>query len=238
MDVQADEVHLWLIDLDQPPDLFDAMLQDDERARAARFIRRLHQDRFRVGRGAVRAVLAGYLEREPHLLQLSYGPHGKPGLADAGDLRFNLSHSDRWAMLGVGRGADIGVDIEAIRELSDLDAVARRTFTALENRELDALPAALRARGFYACWTRKEAMVKAAGVGLAFELEWCEVAVDPMMDRLDVDVGRPAEVAGRYSLRCFEPIEGFPAAVAVRRGLAGPPPSSSRLSTRFFRVAS
>lgn len=236
MRLQADEVHLWLIDLDQSPEPFDAALQPDERERAARFIRRQHQDRFRVGRGALRTVLAGYLGQEPRLLRFSYGAHGKPALAESAELRFNLSHSDRWAMLGVVRGVDIGVDIEAIRELADLDAVARRTFTTRENGELDALPAGLRTRGFFACWTRKEAMVKAAGVGLALELDWCEVAVDPMMDRLDVAVGGSPQIAGRYCLWCLEPVAGLPAAVAIRSSPAGPGSSRLRLCSRIFRI--
>ncbi|WP_395709661.1 4'-phosphopantetheinyl transferase family protein [Reyranella sp.] len=237
MHLQADQVQLWLIDLDQAPEPFDALLQDDERERAARFIRRQHQDRFRVGRGALRAVLGGYLGQEARFVRFAYGAHGKPALAEGTDLRFNLSHSDRWAMLGVVRGVDIGVDIEAIRDLADLDAVARRTFTARENRELDALPAGFRTRGFYACWTRKEAMVKAAGVGLAFELDWCEVAVDPTMDCLDVKVGGSSQIAGQYRLWCLEPVAGLPAAVAIRSNPAESGSSSLRLCSRIFRVA-
>jgi 4'-phosphopantetheinyl transferase len=173
-DLRGDEVHLWLIDLDQPEECRDrlgAVLQADERERAARFLRRQHQDRFRVGRGGLRVVLGKYLATEPGLLQFDYGAHGKPALAGGAELRFNLSHPDRWALLGVVRGSDIGVDIEAIRDLADIGAVAERTFTPGENRALATLLAALYARGFNACWMSKEAMVKAAGVGFAFELD-------------------------------------------------------------------
>ena len=96
--LQEDEVHLWLIDLDQPEEqraTLGAALDAGERARAARFVRRQHQDRFTVGRGALRVLLASYLATSPETLRLVYGPHGKPGLAEGDDgLRFNLSHSD------------------------------------------------------------------------------------------------------------------------------------------------
>jgi len=236
--LQKDEVHLWLIDLDQPEEqraMLGAALDADERARAARFLRRQHQDRFTVGRGALRVLLGSYLAMPPERLQLVYGPHGKPGLAEGDDgLRFNLSHSDRWALLGVVRGSEIGVDIEAARDMADMAAVARRTFSARENRELAALPADAYRRGFYACWTRKEALVKAAGVGVAFELDWFEVDVDPALDRLDVEIGGAPAIAGHYALWCLEPFDGFPAAVALR-GSAGPGSRQRRLAVRIFR---
>ena len=223
--LQEDEVHLWLIALDQPGEqraALGAVLDAEERARAARFLRRQHQERFTVGRGALRVLLGAYLATPPERLQLVYGPHGKPGLADGDDgLRFNLSHSDRWALLGVVRGSDIGVDIEAARDMADMAAVARRTFSARENRALAALPAASYGRGFFACWTRKEALVKAAGVGFAFELDWFEVDVDPALDRFDVEIGGAPAIAGHYALWCLEPVEGFAAAVALRESRPG-----------------
>jgi len=236
--LQEDEVHLWLIDLDQPEEqraTLGAALDAGERARAARFVRRQHQDRFTVGRGALRVLLASYLATSPETLRLVYGPHGKPGLAEGDDgLRFNLSHSDRWAVLGVARGSEIGVDIEAARDMVDMAAVARRTFSARENRALAALPADSYRRGFYACWTRKEALVKAAGVGFAFELDWFEVDVDPALHRLHVEIGGAPAIAGHYALWCLEPVDGFPAAVALRGSRTGPCSRHRRLAVHAF----
>lgn len=236
--LQEDEVHLWLIDLDQPEEqraTLGAALDAGERARAARFLQRRHQDRFTVGRGALRVLLASYLATPPETLRLVYGPHGKPGLAEGDDgLRFNLSHSDRWAVLGVARGSEIGVDIEAARDMVDMAAVARRTFSARENRALAALPADAYRRGFYACWTRKEALVKAAGVGFAFELDWFEVDVDPALHRLDVEIGGAPAIAGHYALWCLEPVDGFPAAVALRGSRTGPCSRHRRLAVHAF----
>src|SRR5262249_56258302 len=117
------------------------------------------EDRFAVGRGVLRWVLARYLGIDPTALTLTYGPYGKPLLMGAGDLRFNLSHSEGEALLGVARGVEIGVDIEAVRPLRDRDDVAQRTFTAGENRALAGLPPALRDSGFFPRWAAHEAVV-------------------------------------------------------------------------------
>ena len=217
-------MHLWLINLDQPDDVqreLVGLLQDDERARAARFARPQLRDRFAVGRGVLRRLVGRYLRMDPAALRLAEGPYGKPLLADEADLRFNLSHSEGQALLGVARGVEIGVDIEAVRPLRDRDDVARRTFTAGENRALSALPSTLRDAGFFACWTRKEAVVKTTGIGFAFELDWFDVPVNPVLgeaDRpLELTVGGPAEVAGSYALWSPRTVEGFAAAVAIRR---------------------
>jgi 4'-phosphopantetheinyl transferase len=241
--IERDEVHLWRVDLDQPDDVrreLVGLLEDDERARAARFARPLLQDRFAVGRGALRWVLARYLGMDPAALPLAYGPYGKPMLMGAGDLRFNLSHSEGQALLGVARGVEIGVDIEAVRPLRDRDAVARRTFTAGENRALEALPPALRDSGFFACWTRKEAVVKTTGIGFAFELDWFDVPVGPVLSTTDrpveLAVGGPSGVAGSYALWSPRVVESFAAAVAIRSadGTTLPP---LRLHQRAFDAA-
>jgi 4'-phosphopantetheinyl transferase len=241
--IERDEVHLWLINLDQPDDVqreLVGLLQDDERARAARFARPLLQHRFTVGRGVLRRLVARYLGADPAALRLAQGPYGKPLLADASDLRFNLSHSEGQALLGVARGVEIGVDIEAVRPLRDRDDVARRTFTAGENRALAALPPPLRDAGFFACWTRKEAVVKTTGIGFAFELDWFDVPVSPVLgapDRaLELAVGGLAEVAGSYALWSPRVVESFAAAVAIRRS-DGSALAGLRLRQRTFDAA-
>lgn len=241
--MERDEVHLWLVDLDQPHDVrreLIGLLRDDERARAARFARPLLQDRFAVGRGVLRWVLARYLGMDPAALSLTYGPYGKPLLMGAGDLRFNLSHSEGQALLGVARGVEIGVDIEAVRPLRDRDDVAQRTFTVGENRALAVLPPALRDAGFFACWTRKEAVVKTTGIGFAFELDWFEVPVGALLEAPDrpveLTVGGPSEVAGSYALWSPRAVESFAAAVAIRRA-DGTVPPALRLHQRTFDAA-
>jgi 4'-phosphopantetheinyl transferase len=121
-----------------------------------------------AGRGFLRMILSRYIGVRPTRLQFCYGPQGKPALAGSdgmGGLRFNVSHSHGLALYAVTRSREIGVDLEAIRLDLDVERIAERCFSSRERSVLAALPAHLRAQAFFACWTRKEAFVKAKGSG-------------------------------------------------------------------------
>ena len=183
--LDADEVHAWLIDLDapapgdRPPTEY---LSDDEHARAARFRFDDHRRRFATARGLMRWLLAHYTGSDPAALRFGHGPAGKPALLAApaaADLAFNLSHSGGHALLGVARGMALGVDIESVRAVPDSASIASSLFATAEVQALQALPLPRRSEGFFACWTRKEAYVKALGGGLSVPLDGFEVSVDP-----------------------------------------------------------
>ncbi|HEV2472156.1 MAG TPA: 4'-phosphopantetheinyl transferase superfamily protein, partial [Chthonomonadales bacterium] len=169
------EIHVWQFDLDSLPDRADAAAQlmcPDEQARAARFHFSSHRLRFTAAHSALRAVLARYLETDPRAIEFGVGRHGKPFLAGKvqGKLTFNLSHSHGRALLAVSRRFTLGVDIEFIRpDFAGLD-IARRYFSHVELQALEALAPELRAQAFFLCWTRKEAFIKATGMGLSFPL--------------------------------------------------------------------
>lgn len=127
----------------------------------------------------MRQVLGGLLDQAAASLQFEPEAHGKPRLtggAAARRLAFNLSHSGGWALLGWSWQGDIGVDVELWRAMSDEAALVRRFFSAAENAAYDALPAAQRRRGFFDCWTRKEAYIKAVGRGLGLPLDSFDVS--------------------------------------------------------------
>jgi 4'-phosphopantetheinyl transferase len=175
----------WLhcFELQAPPAEFDslaALLSDGERARAARFHFADHAARFTVAHGRLRQWLAPLLGIAPERVAFTAGPHGKPALAGdaAGSgIQFNLSHSDTLGLVGWCAGRHIGVDIERWRSLRDEAALARRYFSAGEAAAYEALPAEHRSEGFFNCWTRKEAYVKAVGRGLTLPLDSFDVAL-------------------------------------------------------------
>lgn len=147
------------------------LLSAEERARAGRFRIAEARDRFVAARAELRRRLAARLGADPAMLALVDGPWGKPRLADpdaAACLSFNLSHSADWAAIALADSPappEIGVDIEATGRLDDLEGMAR---VALHPREADAwqaLAAADRPGDFYRRWTRKEAVMKAVGLG-------------------------------------------------------------------------
>lgn len=168
----ADTIHLWLIDLDQPPRPLPelaATLAGDERDRAARFRFAEHQTRFIAGRGWLRQLLGEYLQRPAAALRFSQGGHGKPQLAGqdaAAGLHFNLSHSGHRALYAVARRV-VGVDLEQRDRQVDDSAIIDRICGAREQAAFHTLPLEQRQDAFFGCWTRKEAIAKAFGSGFA-----------------------------------------------------------------------
>ncbi len=181
--LEENEIHLWHATLDlQPPGIQDLQrtLTMDEYRRAGRF--RLHRDRnrFIVARGLLRVILACYLHENPAHLRFCYSPYGKPALATkpAGDtLNFNLSHSDGIALYAVTRGRELGVDLERIRPDRADENVAEQFFSPREMAALRALPPNARPEAFFACWTRKEAYIKATGDGFTIPLNQFSVSI-------------------------------------------------------------
>ena len=212
------EAAIWLADLDaaEAGDHALAVLSEDERARAARFVFDVHRRRFIACRAWLRQQLGERLTRAPHDLRFEYGPVGKPSLAGGEALRFNLSHSDRYALLAMAEGAEVGVDIERLRPLSDMDALAERVFSAAERAALASVPAGRQLEAFFAGWTRKEAYIKARGEGIGL-LGAIEVALSPgetpRLIRVD---GRPDEPE-LWSMEALSPVEGFAAAVCLQQ---------------------
>lgn len=220
------DVHVLSASLDVPVDLrrpLWASLSPDERARAERFRFAVHRDRFVVARALLREILGVFLGVAPGRLAFDYGARGKPSLARpfaAEDLRFNLSHADGLALYAITRGREVGVDVEPVRPLPDAERIAARFFSAREQAALRSLAAPERAEAFFACWTRKEAFLKATGDGLSRPLDAFDVSVLPGLPaRLERVEGEPHE-AGRWSLAEVRPDLGYMGAVAVAGGRA------------------
>lgn len=157
------------------------MLSPEERARAARFHSPEHGARFVVAHARLRQLLAPLLDIAPSRIQFSAGEHGKPllaGTAARSELHFNLSHSGAYGLIGWAHGREIGVDVEVWRPTSDEAALVRRYFSPSEIAAYEALPPALRTEGFFNCWTRKEAYIKAVGRGLGLPLDSFDVSID------------------------------------------------------------
>jgi 4'-phosphopantetheinyl transferase len=216
------EVHVWRANLGVDPiDLEEmrATLTSDERARAARFLFPKDQQHFVAARGTLRMILARYLDRAPAQFEFCYGPFGKPELAPGGDgdgLRFNLSHSQGFAVYAVTRDHEIGIDLEGVRSNFDWEDIASRLFAPQEVEALRLVPAPSRAEAFLKCWTRKEAFVKCRGEGLSLPLDQFHVSVAPGEPaRLLYTTGDPQE-ASRWSIRELEPGAGYIAAVVMR----------------------
>jgi 4'-phosphopantetheinyl transferase len=188
---QVDGIDVWDIALDVPPPGADRLLDAGERARAARFAFERDRGRFVAGRAALRAVLAGYLGADPAALAFTLGPHGKPALL--GGPTFSFSNSQGRALCAVGRGREVGVDLEALRPVPDAAGIARSVLTAEEQAAWQAAGGGDRA--FLRLWTRKEAALKALGLGLAALDGALPPAPSPALHDLEVGGGYLAALA-------------------------------------------
>ncbi|HXQ23267.1 MAG TPA: 4'-phosphopantetheinyl transferase superfamily protein [Candidatus Acidoferrales bacterium] len=213
-------VHVWHSALELPPvqlQRLETLLSRDEQQRAARFALAAPRAAFVAARGILRQLLAGYLGVDPRRLRFCYERRGKPALDPSlgSDLTFNVSHSHGVALFAVGRGRRLGIDVEHIRAGRDSAKIAQRFFSPSEAAALDALPAALRRRAFYACWTRKEAFVKAMGTGITHPLDSFEVSVAPDEPATLVHIDGDRRRALDWRLRDLHFDRDYAAALAV-----------------------
>lgn len=214
--LRASEVHVWRAHLDSEiPFLerFEGVLSVPEQERAARFVLQRDRIRFVVGRGVLRFVLARYTGWPATMVPLTLGPAGKPRLPvdEAGAATcFNVSHSDGLVVCAVARDREIGIDIEALRPSTSYREIAEHSFSPVELAEWRALPPEHLLEGFFMCWTRKEAYVKAVGAGLSLSLRSFAVSLTP---------GRPAvltsEDAEKWAMRSFCPDQGYVGAIVA-----------------------
>jgi 4'-phosphopantetheinyl transferase len=185
VDLEDGEIHVWRARLDCDASLlphFEATLSSDEMSRAERFHFSRDRNGYITGRGILRELLARYLGRSPAELEFCYGPWGKPFLRQENQTRsvqFNVSHSQGWALLAFAVGRNLGVDVEFVRADVAADEMAERYFSTQEIAELKALPQTMRAEGFFLCWTRKEAYIKARGEGLQIPFDSFHVSFTP-----------------------------------------------------------
>ncbi len=224
----AEAVQVWRVWLDRAPQGVEALwrvLAPDERERAARFRFGEHRRRFIVARGHLRHLLASFLDVAPDAVRFEYGPRGKPALADpfrGSGLGFNISHSHEMALVALARRREVGVDVEHTRRPLELEPLAAFAFSENENQMLRALPGPLQPAAFFACWTRKEAYIKATGDGLAQPLGDFDVTLAPEAPpRLLRVAGKPDEVA-RWTFHHLEPAPDYVGALAVERGASVP----------------
>ncbi len=175
-----DSIDVWSIHLPDCRDEVEScrgLLADDELERAAKFFKPKDAENFSLCRGLLRRILGEVLDADPSALSFERNGHGKPFLADE-ELEFNVSHSRDRLLIALTSGRAIGVDIEFRRSGINMDAIANRWFAPEEREFFQSLPALSnegvegenKEQGFFDIWAKKEAYVKALGMGIFKEL--------------------------------------------------------------------
>lgn len=214
------EAHVWLLTLDLRAAALDelrALLSAGEKRRAAAFAFPHLQCRHVAAHGQMRQILAAYAGQPPRALRFGSYPHGKPYLDPEDRPAFNLSHSEGLGLLAVSRSTAIGTDIERMRPSPDLAALADSTFSPAEAAAIARLPESRRTEAFFACWTRKEAVMKCDGRGFGLDPASFTVPVDPA-----VRPGpRPVDAGPGTAMTLFDVAvpSGFRGAVATLPGI-------------------
>ena len=194
-----------------------SLLSPEEASRAQRFAFPHLRAFYEVSHGVLRVLLSHYLKRDPREILLSLGRAGKPALTGDPGLQFNMSHSGRLAAYAFTFDCELGIDVEEVREMPDLESIAERYFCRAEVLELLAVKGARERTGaFFRCWTRKESYVKAIGEGLSIPLDQFQVTLLPDSPARLVHVGEDSVAAAEWSLHHLEAAPGYAGALAYR----------------------
>lgn len=221
------DVQLWRVDLDAYAEAapLDG-LPADEHARAARFALERDGQRYLAARHALRHLLARALGHLSDNFVIEPDEFGKPHLLPRGSLHFNLSHSAREALIGLSRDRPIGVDIETVCPVVDAGALAAAHFAEAERAEWSRVPESQRDRTFLACWTRKEACLKALGVGVSAQLASIDVGTGPDLRVVAIQLGAD---------RCEMPLQSLDLPGGVVGAVALATPEAEQLARARFR---
>lgn len=225
-EMTTDDADIWRVSLDRTPDeirLLFNLLSPEEQSRADRLRFAVHRSRYIVSRGFLRQILSRYVHITAREIRFSTGFHGKPQLnvsPEKTDLQFNLSHTYGLALYAVSRKQKIGIDVEYLGRTCSPLKIARRFFTPEEAEMIAGLPEKIRRRAFFTCWTRKEAILKAKGVGLSIPLNRLAVSVHPEDPPALFHVAWDRDEHSKWQLFDIDPGRDYVASLAVERGVS------------------
>jgi len=228
--LEPGSLHIWRASLALPEEergRLEDLLSAGEREQCARFVRAADRSQSAVSRGSLRAVLAMYLREDPRTLSLTRGTSGKPRLDRANPpIQFNVSHAGKLALIAVTRGGRVGIDIERIRDVPDMEAILRNFFSRQESAYIRPRKGAGRKRAFFLLWTRREAAAKALGIGL---FDCFERVVLPAPEharsgfRIALpELDPPSNQTGEWWIRDLLPAPGYAGAVCTEHRTAKP----------------
>ena len=215
------DLNIWRASLSGSLDelsYFDSLLSPDEKARAERFYFERDRNRYIFGRGILRVLVGSYLQVEASKITFVYGPHGKPAIESMHSnktLQFNLAHSNEWAVYAFGWDQPLGIDLEHIRPMPDVDDLAERFFSATESALIHSLADEQKWETFFTIWTCKEAFLKASGSGLTSPLNQFEVSPKASGGMRLTSISGNPKPAARWRVEIFKPIADYQSAIAV-----------------------
>ncbi len=220
------EIQVWRVSLAATPARernLKAGLSAGELRQADGFHFAADQRRFIVRRAVLRCLLSAVLDLPPNQIRYVVGVHGKPALPNhlnPKGIRFSCTHSGDWALIALAVNGELGLDLEMHREIPEVQALTQSHFSAGEVAELTALPLTRQITGFFNGWSRKEAFVKAIGVGLSYPLSHFTVSLMSAHGVVPLAVADDAAMRRRWTLVSLELLEQFSAALVFEANQA------------------
>jgi 4'-phosphopantetheinyl transferase len=214
----SDKVHIWSTSIETASIDLDELwniLSEEEKKRAERFCFDRDRNRHIVAHGVLRTILSYYSDSDPSKHQFNQNEFGKPALSENSDLRFNISHSGDQVLYGITRDREIGVDIEKFRTFENAEQIVERFFSPHEQKAFLTLPAHLKDKAFFTIWTRKEAYIKAQGLGLSLPLNQFTISFLPDEPVRLIETEHNKDEQQRWSLHEVSVHPEYHAAVVV-----------------------
>ncbi len=216
--LSEEEAHIWRADLElneSSQGSFLKLLSSDEKNRAQKFRFTKDSRNFIAARGILRSLISKYLEINPAEISFQYSEFGKPLFANNNSLHFNISHSQNIALFAFTKKFNIGVDVEFVNPNIEVKDIATKFFSANEIMNLFALPEQEQTLGFFNCWTRKEAFIKAVGEGLSFPLDKFEVSLEPDKPAKLLATHWEPKAVSKWSMYSILPGSNFVGSLAI-----------------------
>jgi 4'-phosphopantetheinyl transferase len=216
----AADVAVWAVWLGAPAaatGALRALISSEEMRRADRFAYPHLRAAYEVSHGVLRILLSQYLKCSPRNLEFTVGHAGKPALRGDSRLRFNMSHAGGLAIYAFTSDCEIGLDVEEVRHMPDIEQIARQYFCGEEASQLLSVAGEKQQQeAFFRCWTRKESYIKATGDGLSVPLDQFQVTLLSGSPARLVRIGASTDAASAWTLQHLEPAPGYVGAVAYR----------------------
>ena len=222
LEISGRAIDVWRCPLDRPTEPFETLtrcLSEPERQRAKQFRFDDKRSQFVITRARLRHCLAIATGTGASQLEIAADDSGKPFLVENGhlsEIQFNVSHSQSLALIAVTRGQAIGIDVESLEKNVQHLRLAEHYFSDQEKKSLAALANGQVAASFFACWTRKEAVLKAIGTGIAYGLDSFDVATTPETRHCQTELQAEDGSIDRWWIETLPCGQGFAGALAYQ----------------------
>jgi 4'-phosphopantetheinyl transferase len=218
--ISSNEVHVWRFyqeEINSQIKTLQDILSPDELGRSQKFHFEKDRKRFIIFRAMLRRILSSYLGKNPQQIEFNYTSFGKPFLSidsENDTISFNLSHSGGVALYAITRNQKIGIDVEQVRDHTDVMAIAKRFFSPGEIGDMEKANGKNHTELFFRYWTRKEAFVKALGKGVSFPMERLDVSLLNKFSSIIKVTAENNENVCLYVQDLFA-VDGYAAAIAT-----------------------